>query len=92
MLPRRRRLQLQWGPKRFAECLRSITGLVMIGDWFDDWDTNAKDASVTYQGPPCTPQSQTSLLRPPPRTGEQPEPPAAPRTLSAFRGGPDLWT
>lgn len=47
---------------------------------------------VTNQGLPCTPQSQTSPLPPPPRTGEQPGQSATLQTFSASRGYPDLWT
>lgn len=46
---------------------------------------------VTHLGLPCTPQSQTSPLLQPPRTGEQPGQSAAPQTFSASPGAPDPW-
>lgn len=47
---------------------------------------------VTDQELPCTPQSRTSPLPQPPRRAEPPVQRAAPQTLWASSGVPDLWT
>lgn len=55
------------------------------------WGITRIIPSVIYQELPCTPQSQTSPLPPPPRTAEQLGRSAAPQTLSAYWGAPDRW-
>lgn len=95
ILHQQRRWQLERGPSWFVECLWITTDKLVTSLCQSDYLHSQRiyfQEIVTHQGLPCTPQSQTSPLPPPPRTEEQPGQSAAPQTFSASQGAPDLWT